>query len=340
MRKICKSGSVRGRGQRIHGCNSVAPPGNQAANRENKHQPLVSEETGLLDSLERQNLRATVMDHDKGNGSALTNVHPVLFKIGPFDVRLYSLMYLLAIIVGFYLLNIEISRKKIPLSKNGILNLILFAVFAGIIGARLYYVVFRWDYYGANLKEVIAIRHGGLASHGGFIAGFTVAYLYLKHCRVPFWKIVDSALLLVVLGEACVRLGNFMNGEAHGIPTTEPWGVVFPPGSPAGNQYPNIPIHPTMLYQLFYNLLVFFIIWFVFRKTFYKDGFITALTVILYSIGRFFIEGLRADSLYLGHFRVAQIMCVVLVPAMIYIIFTRRLWIPASMGKGEVSPER
>jgi prolipoprotein diacylglyceryl transferase len=261
---------------------------------------------------------------------------PVFFTIGPIEIRFYSLMYILAVMLGFFFLNIEISRKKIALSKNGILNLILFAVVSGIIGARLYYVVFRWDYYGANLKEIIAIRRGGLASHGGFIAGFTVAYLYLKHYRVPLWKIGDSALPLVVLGEACVRFGNFMNGEAHGIPTSGPWGVVFPPGSPAGNQYPDIPIHPTMLYQLFYNLFVFFFIWFLLRKKSYKDGFIAAFTIILYSIGRFFIEGFRADRLYLDHFRVAELMCVVLLSAMVYIIFTRG-YSSASMGKGEVS---
>ena len=236
-------------------------------------------------------------------------------------------MYILAIILGFYFLGAEISRKKISLPKNDILNLILFAVIAGILGARLYFVIFRWDYYSANLKEVVAIRSGGLASHGGFIAGVAAAYFLLKYYRAPFLKIADSALSLVVLGEACVRFGNFMNGEAHGVPTSMPWGIVFPPGSPAGNQFPNVPIHPTMLYQLFYNLLIFFIIWLVFRKISYKDGFVAALTVILYSIGRFFIEGLRVDSLYLGPFRVAQIICVVLISAMIFVIISGRLWV-------------
>lgn len=132
---------------------------------------------------------------------------------------------------------------------------------------------------------------------------------------------------LVVLGEACIRFGNFMNGEAHGTPTTMPWGIVFPPGSPAGNRFPDVAVHPTMLYQLFYNLLVFVFIWFVFRKKPYKDGFVAALTVILYSAGRFFIEGLRADSLYLDHYRIAQVMCVALVSAMLFFIIEGRLWI-------------
>jgi phosphatidylglycerol---prolipoprotein diacylglyceryl transferase len=235
-------------------------------------------------------------------------------------------MYLLAIVLGFCLVNVEMTRKKIPLAKNDVLNLILVTVFAGILGARLYFVIFRWDYFSVNPKEILAIRNGGLASHGGFIAGILTGYLYLKHYRVAFLKIADSALPIIVLGEACVRFGNFMNGEAHGLPTRMPWGLVFPPGSPAGDQFPNIPIHPAMLYQLFYNLLVFLMIWCVFRKNSYKDGFVAALTVILYSIGRYVIEGLRADSLYIGHFRIAQIMCIVLIFAMLILIFGARLW--------------
>jgi phosphatidylglycerol:prolipoprotein diacylglycerol transferase len=129
------------------------------------------------------------------------------------------------------------------------------------------------------------------------------------------------------LGEAFVRFGNFMNGEAHGMPTTMPWGIVFPQGSPAGAEFPNTPVHPTMLYQLFYNLMAFFVVWFGLRKKECKDGFVAAVIVIVYSLGRFFIEGMRADSLYLGSFRVAQIMSVALISAMTYIILSKRLWL-------------
>jgi phosphatidylglycerol---prolipoprotein diacylglyceryl transferase len=262
-------------------------------------------------------------------------MHPSIFEIGPIDIRFYSLMYILAMGLGFYLLAAEVSRKKLPLSKNDLVNLILFSVVVGIIGARLYYVIFRWDYYSVNLAEIPAIRQGGLASHGGFIAGAAAGWLFLRRHRVPFLKLADSALPLVVLGEACIRFGNFMNGEVHGLPTTMPWGVVFPPGSPAGNHFPGIPVHPTMLYQLFYDLFVFAIVWFVLRKKPFRDGFVAAFTVVLYSAGRFFIEGLRADSLYLGHFRVAQIVCIVLLLAMISVIIAGRPWMrnPSAIGE-------
>jgi len=253
-------------------------------------------------------------------------MHPVFFEIGPIDIRFYSLMYILAMGLGYNLLSAEVSRKKLPLSKNDILNLVLFAVAAGILGARLYYVIFRWDYYGASLEEIFAIRRGGLASHGGFIAGAAAGWLFLRYHKISFPKLADAALPLVVLGEACIRFGNFMNGEAHGFPTNMPWGVVFPPGSPAGSQFPAIPVHPTMLYQLFYDLLVFAVIWCACRKKPHKDGFLAALTVILYSSGRFFIEGLRADSLYLGHFRVAQVVCLAFGLAMVFFIFNGNLY--------------
>jgi len=253
-------------------------------------------------------------------------MHPVLFKIGPLEIRFYGLMYLLAILLSIYLIRKDAQRKGIPLTKDDIINLVFVAVLAGLIGARAYYVIFNWEYYGANLKEIPAIWRGGLASHGGFIAGFIAVLIALRRYKIPVLKFGDSVVPLVILGEAFVRFGNFMNGEAHGMPTNLPWGIVFPRGSPAGDEFPNIPVHPTMLYQLFYNLAVFLIVWFGLRTRHFRDGFIIAVTVILYSIGRFFIEGMRADSLYIGGLRTAQVMSILLTLAMGYLIIAKQLW--------------
>ncbi len=253
-------------------------------------------------------------------------MHPILFKIGPIEIRFYGLMYVCAILLSIYLLHKEAQRKGIPLSKDEIINVVFVSVLAGLIGARAYYVIFNWDYYGLNWKEIPAIWRGGLASHGGFIAGFIAALIYLKRYKVPLLKFSDSVIPLVVLGEAFVRFGNFMNGEAHGMPTNLPWGIVFPRGSPAGDEFPNMAVHPTMLYQLFYNLSVFVIVWFFLRKKEFQDGFIAAISIILYSIGRFYIEGLRADSLYIGPLRTAQAMSIILSAIMSYLILSKRLW--------------
>lgn len=254
-------------------------------------------------------------------------MNPVFLRIGPLEIRYYGLMYIIAIVLSFILLNKEIHRKKIPFTKDDIYNFIIFTVLGGILGARIYYVLFNWDYYSLHIGEVFAIWKGGLASHGGFIGGFIVAYFYLRYLRIPILPMADSVIPLVILGEAFVRFGNFMNGEAHGIPTNLPWGIVFPKGSPAGDQFPNIPVHPTMLYQLFYNLIVFLFLWLVLRKKDWKEGFIASLSIILYSIGRFFIEGLRADSLYIGEFRIAQVMSISLILLMLALIYIKKLWL-------------
>lgn len=253
-------------------------------------------------------------------------MHPILFKLGPLEIRFYGLMYLLAILLSIYLIQKDAQRKGIPVTKDEIINLVFIAVLAGLIGARAYYVVFNWHYYSANLIEIPAIWRGGLASHGGFIAGFIAALVSLRHYKIPILKFGDSVVPLVILSEAFVRFGNFMNGEAHGMPTSLPWGITFPRGSPAGDEFPNMPVHPTMLYQLFYNLTVFSLVWFGLRTKQFKDGFIIAVSVILYSIGRYFIEGMRADSLYIAGFRTAQVMSIMLIAAMSYFIISKKLW--------------
>lgn len=254
-------------------------------------------------------------------------MHPVLIEIGPFEIRFYGLMYILALTLSYFLLRADLKRKGIEIEKEELLNLLTFTVLGGIIGARIYYVIFNWDFYGKNFADIPAIWKGGLASHGGFIGGFIVAYVYLKKLKLPILKMADSIIPLVILGEACVRFGNFMNGEAHGVPTDLPWGIIFPETSIAGSQFPGIPIHPTMLYQMFYNLLAFSVIWFYLRKKDYKDGLICFTGILIYSLGRFFIEALRADSLYIGPFRTAQLMSIVLTLISVIMFLKIRPWV-------------
>ena len=116
-----------------------------------------------------------------------------------------------------------------------------------------------------------------------------------------------------------------MNGDAHGLPTSMPWGIVFPPTSIAGSQYPGIPLHPTMLYEMISNLSIFLILWNL-RKTPRKDGLLFCVYVLLYSVGRFVVSFFRADSLMLGPFRMAHVISIVLILAAGSMIFHQRLW--------------
>jgi phosphatidylglycerol:prolipoprotein diacylglycerol transferase len=253
-------------------------------------------------------------------------MHPILIEFGPIAIRFYGLMYVVGILVGTYLLRREVERKGLKLSDDDVINLMIWTVLCGILGARLYYVAFNLDHYTDHPWEIPAIWHGGLAIHGGMIGGLIFGFAFLKKKNVPFWRMADAAAPVIILGQAFGRFGNFMNGDAHGSPTDMPWGVVFPPESIAGRQFPGIPIHPAMLYEMLINLSIFFLLWFVLRKNQYRPGFMFALYFGLYSAGRFFVEYFRADSLMLGTMRAAQVVSIALIIAVFTVVHYKRLW--------------
>ncbi|OGP22108.1 MAG: prolipoprotein diacylglyceryl transferase [Deltaproteobacteria bacterium GWA2_55_10] len=255
-------------------------------------------------------------------------MHPVLIEFGPVAIRFYGLMYVIAILVGSVLIRKEVERKNIALIPDDVMNFIVWTVIGGIIGARAYYVVFNWGYYGANPSEIPAIWHGGLAIHGGLLGGITAAWIYLRRKAVLFWRMADAVAPAIILGQAFGRFGNFMNGDAHGRPTDLPWGLVFPPESIAGSEFPNTPLHPTMLYEMFINLGIFSFLWFYLRNKGHKDGFIFAMYLTLYSIGRFIVEHFRADSLMMDSLKAAQAVSLTIAALGLIVIFSKRLWKP------------
>jgi phosphatidylglycerol:prolipoprotein diacylglycerol transferase len=243
-------------------------------------------------------------------------------------------MYVVAIIVGARIIKSEVRRKGIGLTDDEVSNFILWTVLGGIIGARLYYVVFNMGYYLRVPSEIPAIWHGGLAIHGGIAGGILAAWMYLRRKGVSFWRLADCVAPALILGQAFGRFGNFMNGDAHGVPTTLPWGMVFSPESVAGRQFPDIPIHPVMLYELLLNVGIFLVIWLVLRKKDHAPGFIFAAYVAMYSVIRCFVESFRADSLMIGGWRAAQVVSVILFIISAAIIWQKRLWEPVPDGDG------
>lgn len=257
---------------------------------------------------------------------------PIFIQIGPLAIRYYGLMYLLAALTVGWLLGKEARRKKISISDDDRWNLVMTSLLGGILGARIYYVVFNWDIYGKDLLEIPAIWHGGLAIHGGIIGGLIVGLWFVRRHRLPFLKLADSVAPGIILGQAFGRIGNFMNGDAHGVPTNMPWGVKFPPGSIAYYDFGPVATHPVMLYELVLNVLIFGFLWSI-RKTPRGDGFLFSLYLILYSVDRFFVSFFRADDLYLGDFRAPHVMSVLLVVAFTAIIIQKRLWLPPERKK-------
>ena len=264
---------------------------------------------------------------------------PVIVEIGPVQIRWYGLMYVVAIIVGLIITNYEIRRRKLPLSLDDLLDFVLITIPIAIVFARLWYVLFRWDYYSQNLGDIYKIWQGGLAIHGGLLGGAIALWLFSKWKKISFWQFADVIVPAVILGQALGRFGNFMNGDAYGTPTDLPWGIVFPRSSPAGQAYPELHIHPSMLYEMFGDLLIFGVLWWLRTKPF-KPGFLTSLYVMLYSALRFVVEFTRGDALclltgtrciegatnFFEALRTAQVVSVILFLAFAWLMFSRRLY--------------
>ena len=226
---------------------------------------------------------------------------PVAFSIFGIDIMWYGVLISLGVLLGILVALREC--KRVGFKEEDLLDFLLLAIPFGIIGARAYYVIFSWDFYSQNLNQIINIRNGGLAIHGGLIAGTLVGIIFCKKRKINVWQILDIVVPSVALGQAIGRWGNFINQEAFGKPTDLPWGILVD----------GVRVHPTFLYESIIDLCVFiFLMWY--RKNKRKnEGEVFALYLVLYSIGRFFVEGLRTDSLMFLNMRVAQLISLGLV---------------------------
>lgn len=225
-------------------------------------------------------------------------MNPIAFEVFGVEVAWYGILISFGILSGIAVATYR--AKKEGLYSDIIMDLALIAVPAAIIGARAYYVIFSWDFYKQNPKEIFNIRSGGLAIHGAIIAGVLVGYLFCRYKKIRFWTLADICAPSIILGQAIGRWGNFINQEAHGGPTNLPWGI----------EINGVKVHPTFLYESLWNFGVFgFLLYYSNNKKY--DGQIFILYLILYSIARYFIEGLRTDSLMLGPFRVAQLISII-----------------------------
>ncbi len=232
-------------------------------------------------------------------------MNPILVQIGPLHIRWYGVMIAIACVVGLWLACLEAERKGI--GKEKINDLFIWVILGALLGARLYYVAFSGlPEFQKNIFSIFAFWQGGLAIHGAIVGGLLVCFIYSHRNKIPFLKLTDALAPSLILGQAIGRIGCFFNGDAFGTPTKLPWGLIYSPESPAGQMYPNQPLHPTQLYEMIFNLIIFTILW-KFRKSVKVDGYLTILYIILYSFIRIFVEYFRADKLtYLGNISTAQ----------------------------------
>jgi phosphatidylglycerol---prolipoprotein diacylglyceryl transferase len=240
----------------------------------------------------------------------------IALQIGPLAIRWYGLLIASGVMLGTSLAHREAIRRG--QDPDQLLNLIVVAVLSALLGARLYYVAFNWEYYGGQLAKVFAIWEGGLAIHGGLIAGAIATILYCRWMGLSVLVTTDILAPGVAIGQAIGRWGNFFNQEAFGIPTDLPWRLYIDPYHRPPQLKAFEYFHPTFLYESLWNLAVFCVLWFVLRRRLEsKPGALTLWYLGLYSLGRFFVEGLRIDSLMLGSIRAAQAMSLVLMAAAI-----------------------
>lgn len=240
-------------------------------------------------------------------------INPVAFEIGGLSVRWYGLLIVCGILLAI-LIAVR-NCKKSRVDTDHLMNIILLILPFGLIGARLYYVIFNWNYYSANPSEIIAVWHGGLAIHGGLLAGLLAAFCYCLIKKMPFRVMADIILPGVVLAQAIGRWGNFFNQEAYGSVTDLPWAIYI------DGAYR----HPTFLYESLWDLAVFIllmVLWSKWKNR--KHGDIMALYFIGYSLGRVWIEWFRTDSLMLGDLKMAMVISVAgVVVGILCLLFNR-----------------
>lgn len=251
---------------------------------------------------------------------------PVFLKIGNFEIKWYSILILLGVIIGYYLLQKEAKKYNYP--QDFIFNMFFWIMIFGFIGARLYYVVFNWSLYRADPLSIFKIWEGGLAIHGGLLFGFITAVFYCRRYHANLFKITDMASISVLLGQAIGRWGNFFNGEAHGMETTITTlqNLHIPTFIIEGMYINGHYYHPTFLYESLWCFIGVIILFVVRHYKYLKVGQLTCIYLMWYSFGRFFIESMRTDSLMLGGFKVAQIVSAILflIGMLVFMVLSRK----------------
>lgn len=239
---------------------------------------------------------------------------PIIFEIGAFALRWYGLLIASVVLIGVSLSQYLAKRRGVNPDLLG--DLTIWLVLTAIPGARIYYVLFEWQQYSQHPEDIIAVWKGGIAIHGAIIGGTIATLIFAKVNKISFWQLTDLIAPSLILGQAIGRWGNFFNSEAFGSPTDVPWKLYIPPAN-RPLEYLNYDyFHPTFLYESVWNLGVFIILLFLFfwglkRRNRLKVGTLTFVYLIGYSIGRFWIEGLRTDSLMFVSLKIAQIVSLI-----------------------------
>ena len=255
-------------------------------------------------------------------------INRVALQFGDFKIYWYGVIIMLGMMLA--VLYAYKSAKRYNVDRNKLFNCVFVGLITGIIGARLYFCIFRWDYYSKHLNEIFAIHEGGLAIYGGIIGALLGGLIVAKIQKMKFLPILDVVMVGFLIGQGIGRWGNFFNQECFGTNTTLPWGMTSSTveaylKSNCPTLVPTMPVHPTFLYECLADLAIFFILMYIRKHS--KIPFETSCAYFaLYGTARFFIEGMRTDSLYIGNtgIRTSQLLSLILIiAALLYIAYAR-----------------
>lgn len=250
-------------------------------------------------------------------------MNAILLDLGFIKIYWYSVIMFIAILIAGYLALREAKKWKIP--EDFMINLFFFIIPIAMIGARLYFVAFHFDYYGSHVSEIFKVWEGGLAIHGGILAGLLFLLFYSKKYKVNTKRLLDIVVVSLLLGQAIGRWGNFFNGEAHGAATTLEALKWLPNFIVEGMYINGIYYTPTFLYESIFCLIGFILMMVIRKWKYLKLGQLTSFYLIWYGVLRYFIESSRTDSLMFANFKVAQIVSLaMIIIGVIYFILVSR----------------
>jgi len=263
-------------------------------------------------------------------------VDPTIAQLGPFTLRWYSLFFTIAIIGGVWLGLREAGRKGIPPEQAQMLA--LWAVIGGLIGARLFHVVDRWDLYAADPLSALNVMNGGLAVEGGLATGLLTGLIYAVKARLPIGRLADSAALGMILGQALGRFACIPNGDAYGAPANLPWAFVYTnPHAFIPAQFLGIPTHPYPVYEMLFDFAVLGLLWRLHRDRRLPDGVLFLTYVIVYGVGRFLLTYYRLEKIWFWGLQEAQVIALVAVvcaiPTLLWLLWANRSNPPETAGR-------
>lgn len=246
---------------------------------------------------------------------------PVLFRIGPIPINTLGMTVAIAALVGT--LMISRAAKKEGLNHEHMFDLAIYSALGGVVGARLWYVIFSWKDFVDNPLEIFMVWMGGLAIQGGILGGIIVGVWWAKRKNLPVWQATDIAAPALILGMAIGRFGDFLTGDAYGIPSSSIFAVSYPPGTFVYNVYGSEPVLPMPLFEAIADLVIMgILLWWKNKKPF--QGFSFLLMLALYSIARFTMEFWRGDSLRtIFDLKVAQLTALATVLIAVWLMFMR-----------------